>query len=942
MVGVRAGVESSLRVKLLGPIQVLRDDVEVPLRSTRLQCVVGVLATRLGGAVSRAELVDAIWGDQPPASVENAIHVYIARLRRALEPERSHRVPATLLVWTGSGYLLRLRPDALDVHAFDTRRDQARRAQAAGDLEGALRGYDTALELWRGTPWSRVPGPFAGAERTRLVELRLTVFEARAEILLGLGRHAELAAELPTLIASHPLREQLRALLMRALYNSGRQAEALRVFRETRKAMVAELAIEPGPELQQLHRQILAADLTLTPRPRTEPAEPIPRQLPADIVDFTGREQQLADLDALLDGGCSQTAVISAIGGAAGVGKTTLAVHWAHRVAERFPGGQLYINLRGFDPSGSTMSPADAIRAFVDAFDVPPQRIPAGYDAQVALYRSLLATRRTLVVLDNARDAEQVRPLLPGAPGSLVVITSRDQLAGLVATQGAYPLTLDLFSAAESHEFLARRLGAERVSAQTAAADEIVTRCARLPLALAIAATRAATRRDLPLADLAAELRAAHGRLDAFDIGDLRADVRAVFSWSYERVSPPAARLFRLLGLHPGPDISVAAAASLAGVPRSDARSLLGELARAQLVVEYPAGRYTQHDLLHAYAVEQTQRLEPDEQVHTATNRMLDHYLHTTHAAALCLQPERQRLPLPAPQPGVVLDELTDSGHALSWVAAERPILLAAVDRASRAGLDAHAMQLARSLSLFLDRGGHWHDQARILEAALHPAQRLGDQAGQADVQRNLGGAYTQLQRFDDAELQLRHSLRLFGELDEPAWQAHSHVALGWLCVVRGRYRDALSHAEQALVLFRAAGDERLQADALNNIGWAHAQLGDLRQALSCCQDALDRLQKLDERHGQADTWDSLGYIRHHLGQHRQAKECYQQALDLYRETGDRLGAAQTLDRLGDTHQASGDLAAARIAWKDALTILDELDHQDAAAVRRKCEPDAW
>ena len=454
---------------------------------------------------------------------------------------------------------------------------------------------------------------------------------ARAELRLG---HAEaVIGALPGLITEYPLAEPLECLLMEALHAAGRDAEAIDRYAVVRERLAESLGADPGQELRAVYEAILRGE----PRP----AAPASRASGAAAADrgtadrrspgtgcAAGGRRSCHPMCTGSPGGRSSCAswtpsrrtgpdapgaavVIVAIDGMAGVGKTALAVHWAHRVAALFPGGQLYVNLRGFDPNRSPVTPDEAVRGFLDALDVPPERVPATLEAQVGLYRSLLAGRRVLVLLDNASDAGQVRPLLPGAPGCVAVVTSRDQLAGLVTTAGAHPMTLDLPSADEARELLERRLGAARVAAESAAADEIIALCARLPLALAIVATRAATQPGLPLATLAAELRAAAGGLAEFTDPDLASDVRAVFSWSYRQLSPAAARLFRLLGMHPGPDIGLPAAASLAGQPAAEVRPLLTELARAHLI-ERAAGRYAFHDLLRAYAAELALALDPD------------------------------------------------------------------------------------------------------------------------------------------------------------------------------------------------------------------------------------------------------------------------------------------------------------------------------------------
>ncbi len=676
---------------------------------------------------------------------------------------------------------------------------------------------------------------------------------------------------------------------------------------------------------------------------RRAAADAVPALLPADVRGFAGRDAQLAALDSILvNAGEEPTAVvISAVSGTAGVGKTALAVHWAHQVRQRFPDGQLYVNLRGFHPTGSVMDPAEAIRGFLDALSVAPQRIPADLDAQAALYRTVLADKRILILLDNARDAEQARPLLPATGGCLAVLTSRHQLTGLVAAVGAYPLTLDLLTDDEARQLLTRRLGPDRVAAEPAAVDEIIVACARLPLALAIVAARAAAQSHLPLTALAEQLRTIQGRLDVLSTGDPGTDVRAVFSWSYRQLDPAAAGMFRLLGLHPGPDISLPAAASLTGLPPPQARLLLTELTRAHLLTEPTSGRYALHDLLRAYATEQAHTDAPGPDRHAATHRLLDHYLHTAYAADRLLNSHRDPITLTAPSPGVTPELVTDHCQALAWLTTEHRVLLAVLTHAAAGGFDTHAWQLAWTLVTFLDRRGHWHDALATKETALAAARRSADRPAQALAHRLLGQTHTRLGKYDDAHIHLRHALTLYGRLADRTGEARSHLDLGLMRGRQGRYRQAITHAEQAHALFRAAGHRVGQANAHNAIGWYHAQLGDHQQALTYCQQALTLQQDLGNRHGEASTWDSLGYAHHQLGHHTEAVTCYQHALDLFRDLGNRYHEATTLTRLGDPHHAAGDTHAARTAWQHALDILTELHHPDADHLRARLHPPA-
>ena len=664
----------------------------------------------------------------------------------------------------------------------------------------------------------------------------------------------------------------------------------------------------------------------------------VPRQLPASVRQFVGRERELAVLASLLGqaGTRPTAAVISAIDGAAGIGKTALAVHFGHQMAGLFPDGQLYVNLAGFGPSGSPLAPGQAMREFLDALGIPPEQIPAGLDGQAGLYRSLLAGRRTLVVLDNAADEQQVRPLLPGSLGCLAIVTSRRQLAGLAAAEGAALITLDCLTETEALQLLAARLGGGRVAAEPDAAGELVTLCAGLPLALAIAAARGAVRPGFSLAELAAELQQAGNRLDALDTGNPGASIRSVFSWSYQSLSQPAARMFRLLGLHPGSDISVPAAASLAGLARPAARALLDELTCASLLSEHHPGRYGLHDLLRVYAAEQARHTDSDTDQREATGRMLDHYLHTAAGAALLRNPAMEPVALAPPRPGTAAGQPADHGQALAWFEAEHQVLLAAVAFAAGSGFDAHAWQLPWAMSTFLQTSGHWQEWAATQRTAVAAATRLGDTAAQAHSGRLLAMACSELGDFEKALGHYASSLTLYQRLGDRRGEAKIHQNLAFLAERQGRGADALGHAEQALRLCQAIGDQASEAVALNAVGWCHGHLGDYQQARAFCRQAVTLSAEAGHGRLEGEAWDSVGYAEHHLGNLAEAVACYQRALSLYREAGDRAAEAEVLTHLGDTRHALGELVQAQEAWQQALVILEDQRHPDADEVRAK------
>ena len=665
----------------------------------------------------------------------------------------------------------------------------------------------------------------------------------------------------------------------------------------------------------------------------------VPRQLPAPVRHFAGRRAELDLLTGLLGeaGAPPGPVLIITIGGMAGIGKTAIAVHWAHQVASRFPDGQLYVNLRGFDPSSRPVKAAEAIRGMLDALGLPAGQIPAGQDAQAGLYRSLLAGKRMLVLLDNVREADQIRPLLPGGPGCLVVVTSRRQLAGLVTIEGACPMRLGLLPQAEARDLLAGRLGADRLAAEPAATAQLIRLCAGLPLALAITAARATARPGLALATLATELSDAQHRLDGLETADVEASVRAVFSWSVEGLSSPAAALFAQLGLHPGPDFTSLAAASLAGIALPQARAALNELTAAQLITEHTAGRYTLHDLLRAYAAELAADRYDDTARRDILARALDHYLHTAHAAARLLNPHRVWVPaLSAAPPGVAPEPLADSHQVLTWFEAEHQVLLRCVTLAAKTGNDACAQILPWAMTEYLDRRGHWHQWAGLQCTALEAAVRLGDVAGQASARRALAIACLRLGNYRQAGSHLAVCLRLHHQLGDRAGEALACITLSSVAEQQDRYADALRFGQQALALFRAADDPAGQAHALNAVGWYHIHLGRPQQGVTFCQQALSLYRQAGDSAGQARAWDSLGFAEHNLDRLDHATACYQHALAIFRDLGELYHQADTLGRLGDTRAAADDLAAARDAWQQALHTLANLHHPDADQIRAK------
>jgi DNA-binding SARP family transcriptional activator/tetratricopeptide (TPR) repeat protein len=934
---------------ILGPVQARVSGRTVPVGGPREQKALASLLLDLGRAVSAARLIDVLWGANPPPTCAAQLRNTMTALRRRLGGEAD----SAPIVRAGDGYLIDVSPDRLDATRFERGVTEAQRLAEFGRLPDAADVLRGALALWRGPALAGLDGDALAVEAYRWEEKRLACLEQRIEFDLALGRHRDVVGELGVLVADHPLRERLLELHLLAMYRSGRRQDALAAYAAARTRLAEHAGLDPGPELVALQQAILRDDPTLldrgygqpplpvppAPRPgvAVAPAAGAPAQLPLGVRGFSGRTSEIEQLDAVRRTCGQQPAavVISALWGTAGVGKTALAVHWAHTVAHHFPDGQLYVNLRGFDPSGVVMDPSEAMRGFLDALGVPASRVPADPQTQAALYRTRLAGRRVLILLDNARNAEQVRPLLPGSATCLVVVTSRNQLPGLIAAEGAHPVSLDLLTAHEARELLAHRLGGARIAAEPDAVDEIIARAARLPLALAIVAARAATSPALRLEELAADLRATETGLDAFASTDTATDARSVFSWSYRALSTPAAALFRLLGLHPGPIISTTAVASLAGMPAARIQPLLAELAGAHLIAEHAPHRYVLHDLLRAYADELNRRHDSNEDRTAARHRILDHYLHNARRACEPItHAMRFPLDLPPPRAGVTTLDFADLERAIAWLTAEHQVLLAVVKQAASTGFDTHSWQLAATLTAYFNLRGHWHDWVETGAVGLAATRRSGERRAEAYAHRFLAHATMQLGRDREAEAHLGQALTLFVELSDLVGQARTHRGLAKCAERAGRPEAALDHAHRCLALYLEAGHRTDAADAYNEVGWYQAQLGQYEQTLANCQRALGLQRETGDHRNAAATWDSLGYAHHHLGDHEQAIACYREALRLVRDTRYRYGEAEILTNLGDTHRAVGDDEAAGEAWTAALLILDELEHPGAEEIR--------
>ncbi|MFG3703450.1 BTAD domain-containing putative transcriptional regulator [Micromonospora sp. NPDC047670] len=921
--------------RVLGPVELQTGTGHVALTGKQ-GALLTILLLNANHVVSVRRLAELLWGEPLPSSPASRIRTLVSDLRKTCLAAGDD-----LIHTQRPGYLLRLEPDRLDLTTFLDRVARAREAAAEGDPTSAVIRYDEALSLWRGAPLEGVDGPFVQAEAVRLGELRLQAVEERASALLATGRHAEAITELTAVITDHPLREPAHGQLMTALYRSGRRADALAVYRRLRDRVSAELGLEPESELQRLHQRILSSDSTLAPaRTTPDPADtapaptdttpepprhaprgpvapvPVPRQLPAPPPHFIGRERERAELDRLVDDSTTNSVAIAAISGTGGMGKTSLALHWAHDNLELFPDGQLYVDLHGFDPTGGPLPSHVALRHFLGSLGVPAAAMPVGEVAQSGLYRSLVAGRRLLVVLDNARDVAQVEPLLPGSPSCTVVITSRNRLPGLNATRGASLIGLDALTRAEAHRLLRRQLDGSRAAEDPDSVAILVEHTGGLPLAIGVLAARAAMHPGFPLSVLAKELSNPSTRLDALQTGDLNTDLRATFAASYEALDAATARLITLLGLTPWPDISLRSAAALAGLPTSRTRVLLDHLEAANLIHQRRPGRYRMHDLVRLYAAERAQSDRPDHERAEALTRLIDSYVYTASVADRVLNPGRPLATRIFPERAQ--DEFEDAASAWAWFEDEQLSLIAVQQLAVKLGMDEAVWRLAWAMDTYHKRCQH-EQRIESWQRALSAADRLGHRNTRAFAHWYLGYAYAQASRAEDGLAHLLLALNLFEQDEDLAGQAHTSHTLGFAWLERGEPASALPHVENALRLQRELQDPRWEANALSAAGWCHARLGHYSTAQAYCEQALRLFQRYEDRNGESATLDSLGYIAHRARRHDEALGYYGRCLELRESLGNAYQAADTLVRIGDVHQGSGRLTAARRAWQQAL-----------------------
>lgn len=938
----------AVRFWVLGPVRV-EAGAPIPVPGRRERCLLGVLLLQPGRVVPAGRLAELLWDGEPPERARRAIHSHVSRLRAVLTGAAAGGAGPQLLT-LGDGYRLDTGPATVDAVEFRQLLDQA---TSDPDPASRVRVLRDALGLWRGPALADAASDWLRARLCAdLEERRLIAIEDLMEASLLLRREREVLPELAQVASQHPDRERLARIHMRALYQDGRTADALNVYADTHRYFTDQLGLEPGSPLRDLHRAILRGQLAVpdappvsarpartgSPAPGPAPAEPSPggrrppAQLPADVAAFTGREEQLARLDELLAGAGDQptAVVISAIAGTAGVGKTTLATTWAHRIAGRFPDGQLYVNLRGYHPE-QPMTPDDALAGFLRALGVPGQEIPVERSDRAAAYRSLVSGARVLIVLDNASSVEQVRPLLPGSGSCAVVVTSRDSLAGLVAIDGAHRIDLDLLLPTDAIRLLRRLIG-DRVDAEPRTAATLAEQCARLPLALRVAAELAVSRPTTPLAGLVAELADQQRRLELLDSGsDPHAAVRAVFSWSIRHLLPDATTMFRLLGLHPGPDLDAYAAAALCGARPEPARRTLDLLARAHLV--HPTGndRYGMHDLLRAYAAHLAGVQLRDRERHAALGRLFDYYLATAAAAADSWQPaEANRRPR-IPPPDAAVPDLTRPDQAREWLDTERQCLVAIAAHAATGGWPTHTVRLSHTLARYFD-GGHYPDALAVHGHAVRAAEQTGDLAGQARALSDLSSTYRVLGRFDVAVSYGERARLMARRAGDLPGEASACNGLGIINKLLGNHRAAIEYHRQALTLHQRAGDLSGEARSVGNLGCVEERIGLYQQAITHHRRALALAQQADDPTVLAMALNNLGCVEVRTGDYESAARHYQRALTIARQLHHRQGEAIVLDSLGRLHLRLDQPARATDLFGQAVALSREVGDQTAEA----------
>ncbi|MDX2679415.1 BTAD domain-containing putative transcriptional regulator [Streptomyces sp. NY05-11A] len=940
---------AGLRVTVLGPLALHRDGSPVELPSVLQRSLLGLLAMQPGVVVGTDEIVDVLWGEQPPRTCRQLVQTYVRRLRDLIDPDRPGADEGRVLRATKGGYWADLSAEESDVATFDELLGQARRAETGGDRAAALEAYGRALGCWRG------PVLADGGERVRAHPTAVAIggrqvaaAVARADLALVLGSAEEVVADLRELSTREPLHEELAGRLMLALASRGQQAAALDVFTRISRRLDAELGLQPSAALRAAHLRVLRGEIP--PKPPALPAlpalpgrvsppaadRPVPAQLPGPTLGFTGRDEQLRQLDALLpdpttgDGHHrTQGTVLAAITGTGGVGKTALAVHWAHRVRDRFPDGELFVDLRGHSAQ-APVRPVEALARFLLALGVATERIPGTPEAAADLYRTLSAGRRMLVVLDNAVDPEQVRPLLPGGPGCVVLVTSRDRLAGLAARDGARRIGVDVLAPEESRLLLRRTLGESRVDADPQAVADLAHACGHLPLALRISAANLDHTPWRTLRDQADELREGD-RLTALSVtGDQTTAVRTAFSLSYHALDAPVRRVFRLLALLPGPETGLQAAAVVTGTTTEDAARLVERLTAAHLLREHRPGRYRFHDLVALYAAERLRLEESDTSRRSASDALYTWLLAAVDRCALLLYPGmKQRLPgdEDAARSDAALPEITDAAAAMRWLDAELPNLAAAVHRAAAEGHPA-AWLLANALRGYAWIRKHTVDWTALGQAALAAACAAGEPLAEAAMHHLLGHAHVQQGHVGTA---ITHFERLLALAEADGWlegAAIAHTNLSMVTRLSGRLRRSAEHLERAAELDQRGGLSDGHPIVLGNLAHVLRDLGRLSESLDCLVRAERLPAALDNQHNRIRRLADLGRTRHLLGDTAEAARHLQAALVMARECGDLGGEAYVLRLTASSRRDAGDLVRALELARTA-TVLSDQDADD-------------
>ncbi|SEP27173.1 DNA-binding transcriptional activator of the SARP family [Amycolatopsis saalfeldensis] len=929
-VPTRMGEVDGLDFRVLGPAEVVAGGRAVPLGGSRPLIVLAGLLLRANRVVSVDELGRWLWDDDRRRS-KGALQTYVLRLRRALGE-------GVVIRTERGGYLLEVDEALVDLGRFRALAARGREAAERGEHRAAAELFAEALGEWRGPALQNVESEALHRDEAgQLAEERTRVRELWADALLAIGEHAAVIPVLTRLTKENPLRERLHEQLVLALFHSGRQAEALAVYRRIRDVLADELGLDPGAGLQLVHRLVLNGaepdDLALR-HPAAEPR--VPRQLPADLGAFAGREADLKALHALLpealDDGTSTP--IASVEGMGGIGKTTLAVNFAHRIAEQFRGGQVYLNLRGYGP-GDPVEPIAALETMILALGVPCDQIPADLDGRAATWRTHTAGRRLLLVLDNANSTEQVRPLLPG-PGCLVVVTSRWQLRALVATHGARRVALEQLGEQDAVELLASAIGVDRVNADPAATERFVRYCGGLPLAIRILAVRAAQFPDFPLGEFVSALDAEPDRLGSFDLGDgEETNIRSVFSYSYRALAPPAARLLRLLGLPTGPDFTAGAAVALAGRDPVSTRAALDALVSAHLLSQPQPGRYQFHDLIRVYAGELAHHVDDEECRAAALDRLLDWYLGSALNASRAMRPDRfyRSLGLEGWAVGV---EFADYHAALGWFAAEYGNLVSAVHLAFRQRRYAHCWKLTWLLQTYFAGRARINDWRAVYALALRATRISGDRDGEAGILNGLGVIDGVMRDYASSRNYLEQALAIQRELGSREGEARAQYNLAMAANNLEDFPSAYEHGTQALQIVRDLRLGGFEANVLRALGDLCTTMGDHPRALSLADEALALTPPDgDPREGRYSL-HTRGRALLGLGRHREGIECMSDAVDMFFAMGEQYEAADVLAQLGSAHLRLGHVAAARDCWLRSVRLLTDIGHPDVDDVRAK------